>query len=132
MNTGSQLYSFALNTRSDGLSSHGTGPCKTRNPPEYDNLTGNYGLSNHGVNKPLPGNMLAMLCIAGQLLSFEVNPLANVHCSQSKLSQDELAQLMKSTHFDKKELQQWYKGTGGIVSQLKLLEANTNATTKVS
>ncbi|KAL8692038.1 MAG: hypothetical protein Q9224_004041 [Gallowayella concinna] len=29
---------------------------------------------------------------------------------QSKLSQDELAQLMKSTHFDKKELQQWYKG----------------------
>ncbi|KAI4138831.1 MAG: hypothetical protein LQ341_004497 [Variospora aurantia] len=29
---------------------------------------------------------------------------------QSKLSQDELAQLQKSTHFDKKELQQWYKG----------------------
>ncbi|KAL8709450.1 MAG: hypothetical protein Q9220_005833 [cf. Caloplaca sp. 1 TL-2023] len=31
-------------------------------------------------------------------------------CGQSKLSQDELQQLMKSTHFDKKELQQWYKG----------------------
>ena len=30
--------------------------------------------------------------------------------SQSKLSQEELAQLQKSTHFDKKELQQWYKG----------------------
>ena len=31
--------------------------------------------------------------------------------SQSKLSQQELADLQKSTHFDKKELQQWYKGT---------------------
>jgi hypothetical protein len=29
---------------------------------------------------------------------------------QSKLSQQELAELQKSTHFDKKELQQWYKG----------------------
>ncbi|OCK85170.1 EF-hand [Lepidopterella palustris CBS 459.81] len=30
--------------------------------------------------------------------------------SQSKLSQQELAELQKATHFDKKELQQWYKG----------------------
>ncbi|KAM5348344.1 hypothetical protein ACJ41O_008168 [Fusarium nematophilum] len=30
--------------------------------------------------------------------------------SQSKLSQDQLVELQKSTHFDKKELQQWYKG----------------------
>jgi len=30
--------------------------------------------------------------------------------SQSKLSQQELIDLQKSTHFDKKELQQWYKG----------------------
>ena len=29
---------------------------------------------------------------------------------QSKLSTDQLAELQKSTHFDKKELQQWYKG----------------------
>ena len=29
---------------------------------------------------------------------------------QSKLSSDELNQLQKDTHFDKKELQQWYKG----------------------
>lgn len=36
---------------------------------------------------------------------------ANICPSQSKLSQDELNQLMKATHFDKKELQQWYKGT---------------------
>ncbi|GKT92829.1 neuronal calcium sensor 1 [Colletotrichum tofieldiae] len=28
----------------------------------------------------------------------------------SKLSQEQLAELQKSTHFDKKELQQWYKG----------------------
>ncbi|MCJ1294512.1 Neuronal calcium sensor 1 [Xylographa carneopallida] len=30
--------------------------------------------------------------------------------TSSKLSQDELIQLQKETHFDKKELQQWYKG----------------------
>jgi len=30
--------------------------------------------------------------------------------SQSKLSQQELQDLLKATHFDKKELQQWYKG----------------------
>lgn len=29
---------------------------------------------------------------------------------QSKLSQDQLLELQKSTHFDKRELQQWYKG----------------------
>lgn len=37
--------------------------------------------------------------------------IANICPSTSKLSQDELAQLQKATHFDKKELQQWYKGT---------------------
>ncbi|KIM46297.1 hypothetical protein M413DRAFT_65187 [Hebeloma cylindrosporum] len=30
--------------------------------------------------------------------------------SQSKLSQEQLADLQKNTYFDKKELQQWYKG----------------------
>lgn len=30
--------------------------------------------------------------------------------SQSKLSQQELIDLQAATHFDKKELQQWYKG----------------------
>jgi hypothetical protein len=30
--------------------------------------------------------------------------------SQSKLSQDQLVQLEKSTSFEKKELKQWYKG----------------------
>lgn len=33
-----------------------------------------------------------------------------IHLSQSKLSQEQLNQLQKDTHFDKKELQQWYKG----------------------
>ncbi|KHO11622.1 Anaphase-promoting complex, subunit CDC26 [Metarhizium robertsii ARSEF 23] len=32
--------------------------------------------------------------------------------SQSKLSQEQLTELQNSTHFDKKELQQWYKGSG--------------------
>jgi len=35
--------------------------------------------------------------------------------SQSKLSQQELADLQKATHFDKKELQQWYKGMFVVV-----------------
>ncbi|RDW91902.1 EF-hand-3 [Coleophoma crateriformis] len=30
--------------------------------------------------------------------------------SQSKLSQEQLSELQQNTHFDKKELQQWYKG----------------------
>lgn len=33
---------------------------------------------------------------------------------QSKLSQEQLTELQRSTHFDKKELQQWYKGTKTI------------------
>lgn len=32
------------------------------------------------------------------------------HASQSKLSQEQLTELQRSTHFDRKELQQWYKG----------------------
>ncbi|KAL8964437.1 MAG: hypothetical protein Q9183_004447 [Haloplaca sp. 2 TL-2023] len=47
--------------------------------------------------------------------------------NQSKLSQDELAQLMKSTHFDKKELQQWYKGTKVSVS-VPLHDADSGVT----
>lgn len=34
--------------------------------------------------------------------------------SQSKLSQAELNDLQRATHFDKKELQQWYKGTQAL------------------
>lgn len=34
--------------------------------------------------------------------------------SQSKLSQQELSDLQKATHFDKKELQQWYKGESAV------------------
>ena len=41
----------------------------------------------------------------------EVDRLILQFHSQSKLSQQELADLQKATHFDKKELQQWYKGT---------------------
>lgn len=38
-------------------------------------------------------------------------PLTPLARRQSKLSQEQLSELQKSTHFDKKELQQWYKGT---------------------
>lgn len=39
--------------------------------------------------------------------------------SQSKLSQQELNDLQKATHFDKKELQQWYKGWSYLSSAFK-------------
>ena len=38
---------------------------------------------------------------------------------QSKLSQEQLSELQRSTHFDKKELQQWYKGKSTIQLQLR-------------
>lgn len=48
--------------------------------------------------------------------------------SQSKLSQQELSDLQKATHFDKKELQQWYKGKRSTPSspttQLRQLTRN--------
>jgi hypothetical protein len=40
----------------------------------------------------------------GHVLTVEEND------RQSKLSQEQLTELQRSTHFDKKELQQWYKG----------------------
>jgi hypothetical protein len=39
---------------------------------------------------------------------------------QSKLSQEQLTELQRSTHFDKKELQQWYKGEFMCSSQSEL------------
>jgi hypothetical protein len=47
---------------------------------------------------------------AVQHVQVESEKLIVRHYSQSKLSQQELADLQKATHFDKKELQQWYKG----------------------
>jgi len=47
---------------------------------------------------------------AVECLHLENEKLIVRHYSQSKLSQQELADLQKATHFDKKELQQWYKG----------------------
>lgn len=39
--------------------------------------------------------------------------------SQSKLSAQELSDLQKATHFDKKELQQWYKGETRLQSDTR-------------
>ncbi|KAI4250875.1 MAG: hypothetical protein LQ352_005201 [Teloschistes flavicans] len=55
-------------------------------------------------------SMTVLQSISGRPLTFAHETAADSLFSQSKLSQDELQQLMKSTHFDKKELQQWYKG----------------------
>jgi hypothetical protein len=43
-------------------------------------------------------------------------------CSQSKLSQQELQDLQKATYFDKKELQQWYKGVFRIELPIRIGE----------
>lgn len=45
---------------------------------------------------------------------------------QSKLSQEQLSELQRSTHFDKKELQQWYKGTSShfTISRFLLIYSN--------
>lgn len=48
--------------------------------------------------------------------------------SQSKLSQDQLAELQKSTHFDKKELQQWYKGASSSSSILSRILRESSPT----
>ena len=45
-----------------------------------------------------------------------------IHLSQSKLSQEQLNQLQKDTHFDKKELQQWYKGWCCVARSLACTE----------
>jgi hypothetical protein len=50
------------------------------------------------------------------------------HRRQSKLSQEQLSELQRSTHFDKKELQQWYKGE----SDLKILSCSTLIPLEVS
>ncbi|EAT89306.2 hypothetical protein SNOG_02575 [Parastagonospora nodorum SN15] len=52
---------------------------------------------------------------AVEFLHLENEKLIVRHYSQSKLSQQELADLQKATHFDKKELQQWYKVQTGFL-----------------
>lgn len=47
-----------------------------------------------------------LLCAGGLEASEEVTDILR----QSKLSPQQLEELQRSTHFDKKELQQWYKG----------------------
>lgn len=48
--------------------------------------------------------------------------------SQTKLSQEQLTQLQKDTHFDKKELQQWYKGQ--FITGISLLRSDAGVTVK--
>ncbi|KAK5007913.1 hypothetical protein LTR28_004675 [Elasticomyces elasticus] len=42
-------------------------------------------------------------------VTVESDALSSTSDCQSKLSPQELSELQKATHFDKKELQQWYK-----------------------
>lgn len=54
---------------------------------------------------------LGPLCCVEHIVLEEERLVLILHDnSQSKLSQQELSDLQKATHFDKKELQQWYKG----------------------
>ena len=69
--------------------------------------------SGRGTGKPLVRGGIALLPDGGVSVHLGMMDCADagIDCSQSKLSQQELADLQKATHFDKKELQQWYKGT---------------------
>jgi hypothetical protein len=49
-------------------------------------------------------------CTGVSHMDLDIDKLTMHLHSQSKLSQQELIDLQKATHFDKKELQQWYKG----------------------
>lgn len=53
---------------------------------------------------------ISVLGLCGTRDTLLVNSALTYVSRQSKLSHDELDQLQKDTHFDKKELQQWYKG----------------------
>ncbi len=55
------------------------------------------------------GTLLRPRWVPGFVATLADHALARLS-RQSKLSQEQLAELQKSTHFDKKELQQWYKG----------------------
>jgi Ca2+-binding EF-hand superfamily protein len=44
---------------------------------------------------------------------------------QSKLSQTQLEELQRATHFDKKELQQWYKGQSSFFLRMSSIIANS-------
>lgn len=57
------------------------------------------------------------LGILGGLRYVENACLFSFSCRQSKLSTEQLQDLQKSTHFDKKELQQWYKGESQVYNQ---------------
>ena len=52
--------------------------------------------------------------------------------SQSKLSQEQLNQLQKDTHFDKKELQQWYKGWSFLACYLASTEESVRLPQRLS
>lgn len=69
-----------------------------------------------GLVKPL--NMLCrsfdFASLRNELRSLVDEEMLTSSPSQSRLSQEQLTQLQKDTHFDKKELQQWYKGPSHV------------------
>ena len=65
-----------------------------------------------GLSSRWPVDSITFLptgCVTIHLRTTDYADFGNDY-SQSKLSQQELIDLQKATHFDKKELQQWYKG----------------------
>jgi len=65
----------------------------------------------HAEKKLLATSGLASIIVKSDSLTIN-------HCqnSQSKLSQQDLEDLQRSTKFDKKEIQQWYKGLSKSIS----------------
>ena len=79
-----------------------------------------------GMYQPLLPSISArsrrVTCVLGnQVEALIIVRLANAFQSQSKLSDAQLKQLQKDTHFDKKELQQWYKGVPDLSSSSYLV-----------
>lgn len=74
---------------------------------------------------------LSMLCrsldfasLRNGLRSLVDKEMLTSSLSQSRLSQEQLTQLQKDTHFDKKELQQWYKGPSHVFRSYLLRTAD--------
>ncbi|KJK80877.1 Calcium-binding protein [Metarhizium anisopliae BRIP 53293] len=100
------VYNQAVNMSADGT---------TRDKADFANFAYQWTLmleGHHNGEETVFSGMNEKTGVPG-LVNGNVAEHAEFHdglVTQSKLSQEQLTELQNSTHFDKKELQQWYKG----------------------
>ncbi|OMP81430.1 Calcium-binding protein NCS-1 [Diplodia seriata] len=75
---------------------------------QYEGYVGNRHVALQSTAREMHRDTSARSCLICVILGY-FRLTVHYH-SQSKLTQQELSDLQKATHFDKKELQQWYKG----------------------